>query len=110
MSQAKVDKYKEEKKNRSKTIKMNRVKKAIGICIACLVAGAAIGVPVGKFAYAKHLDEIKKNATVKTTDLDSWFDKYFVGNYSDFFQGFSVDEASNTDASNTDATETDTAE
>ena len=105
MSQAKVDKYKEEKKNRSKTIKMNRVKKAIGICVACLIAGAAIGIPVGKFAYAKHQEEVKKNATVQSADLDSWFDKYYVGNYSDFFQGYSVDDASETDASETDATE-----
>ncbi len=107
MSQEKVDKYKEEKKNRAKTIKKNKVKKALGICLACLLAGAAIGVPIGKFAYNRHQAEIKRNATIPAGDFENWFNKYYVGNYSDLFQGFSTTDATGTDASASDASASD---
>ena len=47
MSQAKVDKYKEEKKNRAKTLKKKKIAKVAGILIAALGVGAIIGIPLG---------------------------------------------------------------
>ena len=41
MSQEKVDKYKEEKKNRKKTMKINKVKKLGAVLLASLGVGAA---------------------------------------------------------------------
>ena len=105
MSQKKVDKYKEEKKNRAKTIKINKIKKGVGVCLVCLLAGGAIGVPVGRFAYNKHQEELKRNATIPSDGFDLWFDKYYVGHYSDFYQGYSTTDASDTDATTNDAAE-----
>ena len=51
MSQEKVDKYKEEKKNRKKTMKINKVKKLGAVLLASLGVGAIIGIPLGTGLY-----------------------------------------------------------
>ena len=43
MSQAKVDRYKDEKKNRKKNMKKEKVQNIIRRCVVCVVAVALIG-------------------------------------------------------------------
>ncbi|MBO4864678.1 MAG: hypothetical protein J5517_09940 [Eubacterium sp.] len=85
MSQAKVDKYKEEKKNRAKIMKRNKIKKAIGIFIAALGLGAIIGIPVGKKIYSYEKEKAARNATITALDFDDWFNKKWAGSYSSLF-------------------------
>ena len=51
MSQEKVDRYKEEKKNRAKNMKRAKIKKALIIFAVALVIGALIGIPLGRWIY-----------------------------------------------------------
>ena len=68
MSQAKVDKYKEEKKNRSKIMKRNKIKKVLLVLVAALGLGAIIGIPLGKFIYNKQKEIEAKNRTIATAE------------------------------------------
>ena len=43
MSQAKVDRYKDEKKNRKKNMKKEKVQNIIRRCVVCVIAVALIG-------------------------------------------------------------------
>ena len=84
MSQAKVDKYKKEKKNREKNIKKKKIQKAVVVIVFAGVVGAAIGVPLGKQMYLNDVAKRKANATVTAGLFNSWFDEYWVTNgYSD---------------------------
>ena len=110
MSQQKVDKYKEEKKNRKKTIKLNRVKKALAVFVICLGLGAIIGIPLGKKLYNYQKEEAKKHATIASTDYEGWFDKNWNEKYSDFGGNDDLQQlldqfnsATYTDASSSDA-------
>ena len=85
MSQAKVDKYKEEKKNRAKTMKLNKIKKGIAIFVCALGIGALVGIPLGKFIYKKQKEAAARNATITVADYESWFDKKWAGSYSSLF-------------------------
>ncbi len=110
MSQAKVDRYKEEKKNRAKTMKIKKIKKAIAILIAALGLGAIIGIPLGKFVYNKQKEEAARNATISTLEFDSWFDKEWAGKYGDMFANDAqdiVDQLNSATASDADASESD---
>ncbi len=82
MSQEKVDKYKEEKKNRKKTMKLNRVKKALVVFVVCLGIGALIGIPLGKKLYKYQKEEAEKHATIASSDFEGWFDKNWNEKYS----------------------------
>ncbi len=77
MSQAKVDRYKENKKNRSKILKQKKIKKYTAILVTAFCVGALIGIPVGKgiYKYSKNLAE--QNKTVNDMDYNSWFNNYW---------------------------------
>ena len=55
MSQAKVDRYKEEKKNRKKIMAKEKRMRIAGYVAGCLVAAGIIGWGGGKQAYGNHL-------------------------------------------------------
>ena len=58
MSQAKVDKHKNEKKNRKKTEKKKNIKKLLWVFAGCLVFGGIIGFFLGKlWLYPKLREE-----------------------------------------------------
>ena len=112
MSQEKVDKHKEEKKNRSKTIKRNKILKGLAIFLCSMGVGALIGIPIGRKAYKIQKEKEAKNKTILSTEYDAWFDQYWVDEYSDFFVGQDytnyqdlIDQFNNMTA--TDATSTD---
>ena len=54
MSQAKVDRYKDEKKNRKKNMKKEKVQNIIRRCAVCVIAVALIGCA----GYSVHLSLI----------------------------------------------------
>ncbi len=87
MSQAKVDKYKEEKKNRAKTMKIQKVKKAIAIIVVALGIGALIGIPLGKYIYKFKKEQEAKKATIVSDKYATWFEENWGKNYSDIFGG-----------------------
>ena len=101
MSQEKVDKYKKEKKNRKKTIKRNRIIKALCVFVAALGVGALVGIPLGKYIYKVQKEEEVKNRTIVSSDYETWFNDYINNSYSQVFGGSSATD----DASSTDATE-----
>lgn len=97
MSQAKVDKYKKEKKNRAKNIKKAKAKKVAGIFVGAAIVGTVIGVPLGRHMYNVSVEERKANATIKVELYDYWIQQYWAEKYSDLI----IDEepyASDTDA------------
>ena len=65
MSQAKVERYKQEKKNRTAEVKKQKRKKILGRVIAVLVC-AAIAIWIGFSAYNYH----QENKPVKTTSIN----------------------------------------
>ena len=65
MSQAKVERYKQEKKNRKAQVKKQKRKKVFGRVIVVLIC-AAIAVWIGFSAYSYH----EKNRPVKTTSIN----------------------------------------
>ncbi len=77
MSQAKVDKYKENKKNRSKILKQKKIKKYAAILVTAFCLGAIIGIPVGKGIYKYTKNRIEENKTVADMDYNSWFNNYW---------------------------------
>ena len=81
MSQAKVERYKQEKKNRKAAVKKQKRKKILGRIIAVLVC-AAIAIWIGFSAYAKIT--AKEASVVKETVVDtSAIDNYVSGLSSD---------------------------
>ncbi|MCM1289023.1 MAG: hypothetical protein NC240_12010 [Clostridium sp.] len=105
MSQAKVDKYKKEKKNRAKTIKKKKVKAAVGFIVLCLIVGAAIGFPLGKKIYKDYAAERAANATIEANMFHYTLQKYWSENYTELFPHSHDDTASDTDASDNTETE-----
>ena len=88
MSQEKVDRYKEEKKNREKTKKKQKIKKVLIIFLVALIIGGGIGFPLGRWIYnykKTHVNE--EEAFVAYRDYETWFNNYWVENYSDFYTG-----------------------
>lgn len=83
MSQAKVDRYKEEKKNRQKNLKKQKAKKTVGIIITAAIIGAIIGVPTGRLIYKDIKAREAANATMKADLFDLWLDEYWKLNISD---------------------------
>ena len=76
MSQAKVDRYKEEKRNRAKIIKKEKrqwMATKLGMYLVGLVLVAWVGVSVYNGVTTKDASEIEKPTyTVDTTDLDDF--------------------------------------
>ena len=92
MSQAKVDKYKEEKKNRAKIIKRQKIAKVVGVLVAALGIGAIIGVPLGKYIYNEKKAEEARKRTVSASNLDTWYEEYWGKNYSDLMTRNGIDD------------------
>lgn len=108
MSQAKVDKYKKEKKNRAKMIKRQHARRIAGLFILVAVIGCAIGFPLGRKLYKISVEHRNATATVSTELYPYWMQQYWSTNYSGYWA--SEDTASDTDVSATDATTGDAAE
>ncbi|MBQ8924594.1 MAG: hypothetical protein IJ053_07340 [Lachnospiraceae bacterium] len=107
MSQAKVDRYKEEKKNREKNLKKKRIKKYIGVIVAALLIGACIGYPLGKKLYKVNAERRAANQTVAVSLYDAYLQNYWNANYSGTL-GFAVtEEATSSDADTDDVTDID---
>lgn len=83
MSQAKVDKYKKEKKNRAKTVKRAKVKRVARVLIGAALLGVIIGIPLGRFTYNKYYEKKMENATISSAIYDYWFQEYFDLHYGD---------------------------
>jgi hypothetical protein len=112
MSQQKVDKYKEEKKNRKKTLKLQKVKKALAVLIVSLGIGAIIGIPLGKVIYKYQKAEAEKHKTIEATAYGQWFDEMWADSYAHLGSNSDAElqklledyyNSSSTDASATDA-------
>ncbi|MBQ8318214.1 MAG: hypothetical protein IKL53_10995 [Lachnospiraceae bacterium] len=96
MSQAKVDKYKEEKKNRAKNIKKAKVKKVVTVLICAALVGVLIGFPLGRHMYNVSYEKRMENATVSAGLYDYWMSEYMYENYGSLFE--TTDTASSTDS------------
>ncbi|MCM1272504.1 MAG: hypothetical protein NC225_04705 [Clostridium sp.] len=107
MSQAKVDRYKQEKKNRAKNIKKKKIKNLIALFVCALLAGAAIGYPLGKVIYKQYAAERDANATINPDTLDYNIQKYWSAMYSGKYSFIADNIASDTDATSSDAAGTD---
>ncbi len=97
MSQAKVDKYKEEKKNRAKTVKKARIKKVTNVLLGAAIVGVIIGFPLGRFAYNRYYDKKMENATVSSAMYDYWFSEYWNLHHADKFYTNTVNQDGLTD-------------
>lgn len=71
MSQAKVDRYKEEKANRKKTMKKEKFKNAVGAICGTVIGVAVVGW-IGYSAYGYFRDQDNNSSTVQTeVDFDA---------------------------------------
>lgn len=99
MSQAKVEKYKEEKKNREKNLRRKRITTMIWVLILAALIGAGIGFPLGKYLYKKNYEKRLTNATIDNNFYYQWFDEYWVtSGYPESTGYASYDYATNSDA------------
>lgn len=108
MSQAKVDRYKEEKKNRAKELKKAKIKKkvAAGACIC--IAGFAIGIPIGRGLYKAQQAARAARATISADSYTVWSQNYWSNNYKGILASLDAANTSTaTDATKSDATKTD---
>ncbi len=88
MSQEKVDKYKEAKKNRERDKKRAKVKKVLLIFLTAILVGAAIGVPLGRYIYNYQQTHVKEeDVFISANDYDEWFNKLWVDQYADYYTG-----------------------
>ena len=102
MSQAKVDRYKKEKKNREKQIKKKKIVKSVWVIAIALFIGACIGYPLGKKLYKVTAKHRKANETVTAMYYDAWMSNYWNNTYGGKF-GFTEEQTE--DATYTDAEE-----
>ena len=91
MSQEKVDRHKKEKKNRAKTMRRQKVKKALAVFICSLGVGALIGIPLGKHIYKVQKEKADANRTIVSSEFDAWFEDHWKEKYG-------YEAASSTDA------------
>lgn len=88
MSQQKVDRYKEEKKNREKTMKRNKVKKVLIAFLVALIIGAAIGIPLGRWIYNyQQTHQKKEDIFISSHEYEDWFNQYWVDKYASLYTG-----------------------
>ena len=85
MSQAKVDKYKEEKKNRAKNIKKAMAKKVTRVLLGAAIVGILIGFPLGKLMYKHNYNQRMEKATINPTIYDYWFNEYWELHHAEKF-------------------------
>ena len=83
MSQAKVDKYKKEKKNRAKIMKHQKIRKVILILIGALCIGAIIGIPLGKHIYKVRKEIEQSKRTIVADEYEQYFEEFWGKNFSD---------------------------
>lgn len=98
MSQAKVERYKEEKKNRAKELKKAKAKKTASIIIAAAIIGAIIGVPAGRITYKEIKAKEAANATTKADLFDVWLTDYWSNNFSGQFDFSTATDAEEEDS------------
>ncbi|MBQ9608804.1 MAG: hypothetical protein IJV15_05075 [Lachnospiraceae bacterium] len=98
MSQAKVDRYKEEKKNREKNLKKKRAQKYIGVIVLALLIGACIGYPLGKKLYKINAERRAANETIAANYYDAWLQNYWNANYTGTLGFPNTEEATSSDA------------
>ena len=103
MSQAKVDRYKEEKKNRKTIQKKRKAKQVVEILVCAAILGALVGFPLGRHAYQKNYETRQANKTINASVYDYWAQQYWAANYT----GYVFPTASNSDATPEDASATD---
>lgn len=105
MSQAKVDRYKKEKKNRAKTLKRQKRKQIFEILACAGILGILVGYPLGKQIYKINYEKRLANNTIYASNYDYWFQTYWTGNYGDLWSTVDYDDllASHTDATESDA-------
>lgn len=74
MSQAKVDRYKQEKANRKKTIAKNKMKARLAKTVACLAVIAIAGI--SGYSMYEHYEESKPAETFQcdTTAIDDYLE------------------------------------
>ena len=108
MSQAKVDRYKEEKKNRKKTMKRKKRRQVAEILVCFAILGAFVGYPIGRHLYQKDYEKRLANKTINAEAYDYWSQQYWSTHYSGTV--FPEEFASATDASTTDASASDAVE
>ncbi|MBQ1327522.1 MAG: hypothetical protein IIY49_05735 [Eubacterium sp.] len=109
MSQEKVDRYKENKKNRAKILKKKKIKKYTAILVTAFCVGALIGIPVGRGIYKYTKNAAERNKTVADMDYNNWFNSYWNEKLPSTASATSAEvatEDANT-SSTTDATATD---
>ena len=106
MSQEKVDRYKEEKKNRAKTIKRAKIKKVVIIFLVALILGAAIGFPLGRWIYNYQQEhKAKEDTYIDSHDYEEWFNNYWVENYANLYTGAELTSEEKTTPDTSDTTE-----
>lgn len=106
MSQAKVDRYKKEKKNRAKIAKRKKIKTALCVFLAACIVGAGIGYPLGKYLYKRSVEIRAAKATIMAEQYDTWAQNYWYNNYAGIT---GIDAKLNATASDTDASSDTTA-
>ena len=84
MSQAKVDRYKEEKKNRKKIQKKQKAKQVVEILVCAAILGALVGFPLGRHAYQKNYETRQANKTINASVYDYWAQQYWAANYTGY--------------------------
>lgn len=85
MSQAKVDKYKKERKNRAKAIKKKRIRNFILLMLLLFCVSMAIGYPLGRFLYKKSYEKRMENSTISVQSYYYWSQQYMDSEYGYLF-------------------------
>lgn len=104
MSQAKVDRYKQEKKNREKIAKKKKIKRMLLVFMCSCIVGIGIGYPLGKYLYKRNVKIREEKATISADSYDLWMQNNWNENHLgvtglDFYNEEQYDDiATDTDA------------
>ena len=104
MSQAKVDRYKAEKKNRSKVMKKKKIRNIVLLMLAVLFISMGIGYPLGQYLYKVSYEKRMENATISAMSYDYWFNINWEAKYGDSFT-FLADTLTTEDTEDVEDTE-----
>ena len=97
MSQAKVDKYKKEKKNREKFKKRKKIRNIFLLILGAFAVGGVIGYPLGQYLYKVSYEKRLENATIEATAYTYWVQKYWDDNYYGIMGGNYLEDIISTD-------------